>query len=48
MKISARTDYTCRVILALSLNWPSNNQMRVNEIVERQKIPIKFLIHILI
>ena len=48
MKISAKSDYACRSLLELSLHWPSDVPLQVNEIAERQSIPIKFLIHILI
>ena len=48
MKISAKTDYACRALLELSLHWPNQVPLRVNEIAQRQNILMKFLIHILI
>ena len=48
MKISAKTDYACRALLELALHWPNQIPLQVNEIAERQSIPIKFLVHILI
>lgn len=48
MKISAKTDYACRALLELGMHWPSEAPLQINEIAERQKIPIKFLIHIMI
>jgi len=48
MKISAKTDYACRALLELSLHWPNPGLLQVGVIAERQKIPIKFLTHILI
>src|SRR3989338_8928980 len=48
MKVSAKTDYACRALLELALRWPSSTPLRVNDIAEHQKIPMKFLIHILI
>ncbi len=48
MKISARADYACRSLFELALHWPSETPLQVGEIAIRQKIPIKFLIHILI
>ena len=48
MKISAKVDYACRALLELALKWPDKNPLRIQIIAERQKIPIKFLTHILI
>ncbi len=48
MKISAKTDYACRALLELALHWPSEAPLHVNDIAARQKIPMKFLPHILI
>lgn len=48
MKVSARIDYACRALLELSLHWPSQYPLQVLEIAGRQKIPAKFLVHILI
>ena len=48
MKISAKTDYACKALLELSLHWPNANPLRINDIASRQKIPLKFLTHILI
>ncbi len=48
MKISAKIDYACRALLELSLHWPDPSPLPIQEIAKRQKIPIKFLVHILI
>ena len=48
MKISAKTDYACRALLELSLHWPKSEPLPIHAIAQKQKIPIKFLIHIMI
>lgn len=48
MKISAKTEYACRALLELCLHWPDTKPQQVADIAKRQKIPTKFLIHILI
>ena len=48
MKISAKIDYACRALLELSLHWPNQSPLPIQEIAKQQKIPIKFLVHILI
>ena len=48
MKISAKLDYACRALLELSLHWPNQEPLQVEQIAQRQRIPVKFLTHILI
>ena len=48
MKVSAKIDYACRALLELSLHWPNSSPLQVHEVAKKQKIPIKFLVHILI
>jgi Rrf2 family protein len=48
MKIPAKIDYACRALLELGLHWPSSVPMQVAAIARRQKIPMNFLVHILI
>ena len=48
MKISAKTDYACRALLELSLHWPNPEPLQVEQIAQRQRIPVKFLTQILI
>ena len=48
MKISAKINYACRAILELSLQWPNKEPLQVQVIAKKQKIPIKFLIQILL
>ncbi len=48
MKISTKTDYACRALLELSFHWPNTKPLQVSEIARRQKISMKFLIHVLI
>ena len=48
MRISARCDYACRAILELTLHWPNKAPLPIHTISERQNIPIRYLIQILI
>ena len=48
MKISAKIDYACRALSELSLQWPNVAARQIAGIAAKQKIPTKFLIHILI
>src|SRR6267142_1058623 len=48
MKISAKIDYACRALLELGLHWPNTTPMQVGAIAKHQKIPMNFLVHILI
>ncbi len=48
MRISARCDYACRAIMELALHWPRKLPLHIQVISERQNIPIKYLIQILI
>ncbi len=48
MKILAKTDYACRAILELSLHWPNPEPLSIQAISQRQNIPVKFLIQILL
>lgn len=48
MRISAESEYACRALLELALNWPSRNLVQVSAIAKRQDIPIKYLEQILI
>ena len=48
MKIPAKTEYACRALLELSLHWPNVVPRQIADIAAKQKIPTKFLIHILI
>ncbi len=48
MLISAKCDYACRALLELSLHWPNTEPLPINVIAERQGIPVKYLIQILI
>src|SRR5687768_6554681 len=47
MKISARDEYACSAVLELSLNYEKDMPVRVQDIAERQGIPIKFLFQIM-
>ena len=47
MKISARDEYACAAVLELALNYDSESPVRVQDIAQRQKIPIKFLFQIM-
>ena len=48
MKISAKIDYACRALLELCLHGVNSTPLQIGEIAKRQRIPIKFLTHILI
>ena len=48
MKIQAKIDYACRALLELSKHWPNQSPLQVGDIAERQRLPIKFLIQLLI
>jgi len=48
MRISARSDYACRALLELTLNWPTNEPLPIGTISKRQKIPMRYLVQILI
>ena len=48
MKISAKLDYACRAVLELSLHWPNATPLGIKTIAKRQRIPMNFLVHILI
>jgi Rrf2 family cysteine metabolism transcriptional repressor len=47
MKISARDEYACSAVLELSLNYDKDMPVRVQDIAERQGIPMKFLFQIM-
>ncbi|MCA9399643.1 MAG: Rrf2 family transcriptional regulator [Candidatus Omnitrophica bacterium] len=48
MRISAKSDYACKAILELALNWPHTEPLQIGVIAERQNIPLQFLTQILI
>ncbi len=48
MRISARCDYACRALLELALHWPSIEPVQTYTISEKQDIPMKYLVQILI
>ncbi|PIU41684.1 MAG: Rrf2 family transcriptional regulator [Candidatus Omnitrophica bacterium CG07_land_8_20_14_0_80_42_15] len=48
MRISAESEYSCRALLELALNWPGRALIQVSAIAKRQDIPIKYLEQILI
>src|SRR5947209_19525762 len=47
MKISARDEYACSAVLELALNYASESPIRVQDIAQRQGIPMKFLFQIM-
>ena len=47
MKISARDEYACSAVLELSLNYDTEAPVRVQDIAQRQNIPMKFLFQIM-
>ena len=48
MRISARCDYACKALLELALHWPNKESLSIHTISEKQNIPVKYLVHILI
>ncbi len=48
MRISARCDYACRAILELSMHWPRKKPVRIQDISEKQSIPERYLVQILL
>ena len=48
MKVSAKGDYACRALLELALKDGSGTPVHVSEIAEKQKIPKKYLVQILV
>lgn len=48
IKISARTDYACRAVLELAMNWPNKEPVQMEEIAKKQGVPVKYLVHILL
>jgi Rrf2 family protein len=48
MRISARCDYACRALLELALHWPQDEPLTIHAIAEKQGIPIRYLVQILI
>ena len=48
MRISARCDYACKALLELALHWPNKGLLTIHTISEKQNIPVKYLVHILI
>ncbi len=47
MKISARDEYACSAVLELALNYDTEAPVRVQDIAQRQGIPMKFLFQIM-
>ena len=47
MKISARDEYACSAVLELALNYDTELPARVQDIAQRQRIPMKFLFQIM-
>ena len=47
MKISARDEYACSAVLELALNFDTEAPVRVQDIAQRQGIPMKFLFQIM-
>jgi len=48
MRVSAKCDYACKALLELALHWPDKEPLQIHEISEKQDIPIKYLVQILI
>lgn len=48
MRISARCDYACRALLELTLHWPKKEPLQIQTISEKQNIPMRYLVQILL
>lgn len=48
MNISSRCDYACRAVIELARHYHSEQPQTATSIAERQKIPEKYLVHILL
>jgi Rrf2 family protein len=48
MRISARCEYACRALLELALHWPREEPLQLHIISEKEDIPRKYLVQILI
>ncbi|MFH1378922.1 MAG: Rrf2 family transcriptional regulator [bacterium] len=48
MRISARSDYACKAMLELAFHWPSKDPLPIHLISEKQNIPMRYLVQILI
>lgn len=48
MRISAKSDYTCKALLELVLHWPNEEPLAIHEIAQKQAIPLKYLAQILL
>ena len=48
MRISARCDYACKALLELALHWPNKEPLQIHTISEKQDIPMRYLVQILI
>ena len=47
MKISAKDEYACSAVLELALHYDNEAPIRVQDIADRQGIPMKFLFQIM-
>ncbi|MBD3272557.1 MAG: Rrf2 family transcriptional regulator [Elusimicrobia bacterium] len=48
MLITAKLNYVCRALIEIAQNNGDNGYVRINDIARNQKIPKKYLIHILL
>jgi len=48
MRISARCNYACKALLELTLHWPNKTPLQIHVISEKQHIPMRYLVQILI
>ncbi len=48
MRISARCEYACKALLELALHWPDRDPLQIYAISEKQEIPLRYLVQILI
>ncbi|MFH1772517.1 MAG: Rrf2 family transcriptional regulator [Candidatus Omnitrophota bacterium] len=48
MKVTAKCDYACKALLELAFHWPQEMPLQIHYISEKQKIPERYLVQILI
>src|SRR6476620_2079397 len=48
MKLSVKSDYAARAVLALTRHYPTGKAMKVEDIADAQGVPANYLVQILI
>lgn len=48
LKFSVKSDYACRAVEALAFHHPNTRPLRIDDIAQRESIPVNYLVQILI